>query len=72
MSAIKQHNSILIHPDIMSGVPVFKGTRVPIKALWDYLKAGESLDTFLEDYPSVQRTQAIQVLDQAQEELLDA
>lgn len=72
MSAIKQHNSIQIHPDIMSGAPVFKGTRVPIKALWDYLKAGESLDTFLEDYPSVQRTQAIQVLDQAQEELLNA
>ena len=53
--------------DIMSGTPVFKNTRVPIKNLVDYLGTGESLDEFLEDFPSVTREQAVQTLELAQE-----
>ncbi len=56
--------------EIMSGTPVFKNTRVPIKNLIDYLEVGESLDAFLEDFPSVSREQAIQTLKLAKEMLL--
>ena len=56
--------------EIMSGTPVFKNTRVPIKNLIDYLEVGESLDEFLEDFPSVSREQAIQALELAKEMLL--
>ena len=56
--------------EIMSGTPVFKNTRVPIKNLIDYLEVGESLDEFLEDFPSVSRKQAIQALELAKEMLL--
>jgi uncharacterized protein (DUF433 family) len=54
---------IVSDPDILGGTPVFAGTRVPIKNLMDYLAAEGSLDEFLEDYPSVSREQAVQVLD---------
>ncbi len=50
-------------PDIHGGLPVFTGTRVPIKSLIDHLKAGDSLDYFLEGFPSVSREQAIAFLD---------
>ena len=50
-------------PEIHGGVPVFTGTRVPIQALIDHLKAGESLDYFLEGFPSVSREQATAFLD---------
>ena len=50
-------------PEIHGGTPVFTGTRVPVKALIDYLKAGESLDYFLEGFPSVSRKQAIAFLE---------
>ncbi len=50
---------IVKSPEIMSGIPVFKGTRVPIKNLTDYLEAGDSLDEFLDDFPSISREQAI-------------
>ena len=52
---------------IMSGTPVFKNTRVPIKNLIDYLEAGDSLDEFLEDFPSVSRVQALQALELAKD-----
>jgi uncharacterized protein (DUF433 family) len=52
-------------PDIMGGEPVFTGTRVPIKTLTDYLEAGDSLDTFLDHFPSVSRAQAIAFLEAA-------
>ena len=53
--------SCVVHsdPDILGGKPVFVGTRVPIKALLDYLEAGDSLDEFLDYFPSVSRKQAI-------------
>ena len=50
-------------PEIHGGTPVFTGTRVPIKALIDHLKAGDSLDYFLEGFPSVSREQAIAFLE---------
>lgn len=52
-------------PEIHSGVPVFTGTRVPIQSLIDHLKAGDSLDYFLEGFPSVSREQAIAFLELA-------
>ena len=56
---------ITISPNIQSGEPVFTDTRVPIKNLFDYLKANHSLEDFLEDFPSVKKDQAIQVLEHA-------
>ena len=47
----------------LSGTPVFRGTRVPVKNLFDYLKAGDDLDEFLDDFPTVTRVQAIGVLE---------
>ena len=64
------NNLITCNPRIMSGTPVFKNTRVPIKNLIDYLEAGDNLDEFLEDFPSVSRTQATQALELAKEMLL--
>jgi uncharacterized protein (DUF433 family) len=60
-------NLITVHPKIQGGVPVFTGTRVPVKNLFDYLEGGESLDQFLDDFPSVPRETAVAVLDQARE-----
>ena len=57
-------------PDILGGTPVFVGTRVPARSLLDYLEAGESLDEFLEDFPSVTRAQAVAALEFAKEALL--
>jgi uncharacterized protein (DUF433 family) len=59
-------------PDILGGTPVFKGTRVPVKALWDYLEGGDSLDEFLDDFPTVSRAQALQVLRSAREDLMES
>jgi len=57
----------IIHrdPEIQGGVPVFVGTGVPLKNLFDCLKAGDSLDQFLEDYPSVSREMALRALELA-------
>ena len=63
-------NLITCDAEIMSGTPVFKNTRVPIKNLIDYLESGETLDEFLEDFPSVNRDQAVNVLELAKEILL--
>ena len=52
-------------PDILGGTPVFVGTRVPVKSLYDYLEAGDSLDDFLESFPSVSREQAVAALELA-------
>ena len=50
-------------PDILGGTPVFVGTRVPVKSLYDYLEAGDSLADFLESFPSVTREQAVAALE---------
>lgn len=52
-------------PEIMSGTPVFVGTRVPVRNLIDYLEAGDSLETFLDAFPSVSREQAVAALELA-------
>jgi uncharacterized protein (DUF433 family) len=59
------HPLISIHPEIHSGTPVFHGTRVPIKTLFDHLEAGDSLELFLDDFPTVSRAVAVAVLEKA-------
>ena len=63
---------VIIHsdPDILSGIPVFVGTRVPAKNLIDYLSGGHNIDEFLDDFPSVSLTQANTFLKQAFNSLL--
>lgn len=61
---------VSISPDVMSGTPVFAGTRVPIRNLIDYLEGGESLDEFLNDFPTVSREQAVAALELAGEWLV--
>jgi uncharacterized protein (DUF433 family) len=56
-------NVINVDPDILNGKPVFTGTRVPVESLFDHLEAGVSLDEFLDDFPSVKKQQAIDLLD---------
>ena len=53
---------VTISPEILAGTAVFKGTRVPIESLFDHLEAGASLDEFLEDFPTVNREQAVKVI----------
>jgi uncharacterized protein (DUF433 family) len=57
-------------PEIMSGTPVFVGTRVPFQTLLDYLEAGDPLGAFLEDFPTVSREQVVTALEQAKQALL--
>ena len=61
---------VSVSPDVMSGTPVFRGTRVPIKNLLDYLAAGDSLDEFLDQFPTVKREQATALIELAEELLL--
>jgi uncharacterized protein (DUF433 family) len=56
---------IVKNPQIMSGTPVFRGTRVPFQALLDYLEGGETLDEFLDDFPTVTREDAVAALEHA-------
>ena len=60
---------ITASPDVMGGTPVFAGTRVPVQTLLDYLKAGESIDDFLEGFPSVSREKVIAFLEEAEEQI---
>ena len=53
------------HPDVLGGTPVFRGTRVPFQNLLDYLEAGQTLDEFLDDFPTVSREIAVQALEHA-------
>ena len=57
-------------PEIMGGTPVFAGTRVPVETLLDYLKAGESIDDFLDGFPTVSREQVITLLEEAGKQLV--
>ncbi|TMH90508.1 MAG: DUF433 domain-containing protein [Betaproteobacteria bacterium] len=58
------------NPKIMGGTPVFSGTRVPVQTLLDYLESGESIDDFLAGFPSVNREQVIEFLEQAKDRLV--
>ena len=59
-------------PEILGGTPVFVGTRVPVKNLFDYLEAGESIDEFLAGFPSVTRQQVIDFLEAAKDRLVES
>jgi uncharacterized protein (DUF433 family) len=58
------------NPEIMHGVPVFRGTRVPVQAMFDYIAGGDTLEGFLEGFPTVPRDLALQVLDEAKQLVL--
>ena len=58
---------VQIDPEILGGTPVFRGTRVPVKNLLDYLAAGDTLDQFLDDFPTVERQQAVAALELARD-----
>ena len=64
--------NLVVHrdPEILGGTPVFVGTRVPVKILFDYLEAGDSLGVFLDEFPSVTRAQAVAALELAKEVLV--
>jgi uncharacterized protein (DUF433 family) len=57
-------------PDVLGGTPVFAGTRVPAQTLLDYLKAGETIDDFLEGFPTVSRQQVIALLEEAEAQIM--
>jgi uncharacterized protein (DUF433 family) len=59
-------------PEIMGGTPVFSGTRVPIQTFIEYLEAGDSIDQFLEGFPSVTREQVIAFLEEAKDKLVES
>jgi uncharacterized protein (DUF433 family) len=65
-------SSSVVHIDseIMGGTPVFKGTRVPIETLFDYIEGGEPLSEFLEDFPTVTQAQVLQLLEEVKSELI--
>lgn len=67
---MSQSAIITASEDVMSGTPVFAGTRVPVQTLLDYLKAGDSIDDFLEGFPTVKREQVIAFLEAAQAQIL--
>jgi uncharacterized protein (DUF433 family) len=62
--------AIVSDPDVMSGTPCFRGTRVPFKNLIDYLEGGHSLSEFLRQFPTVTREMAVQALEEAKDSLL--
>ena len=61
---------VVLDPEILGGTPVFAGTRVPVRILFEHLEAGDSLDVFLEDFPSVSRDLAVRVLEDARAALV--
>jgi uncharacterized protein (DUF433 family) len=62
-----QKGVINIDKDILGGTPVFNGTRVPIKNLFDYLETGDSIETFLEDFEGVKREQVVKILEMSKQ-----
>ena len=71
MATEAPHPSVIVRdPEILSGMPVFAGTRVPAKNLIDYLEHGRSLDEFLDDFPTVRREQVIAALEEVKEILV--
>ena len=69
MAAVSE-NVIIKDPNILGGEPVFRGTRVPFKVLTDYLEGGDTLDQFLEEYPSVSRELAVAAIEEARLSLI--
>ncbi len=72
MSGMSNSRSVIVRdPEILGGTPVFRGTRVPFQALLDYLEAGQPLDEFLDDFPTVAREAAVRALEQAKSSLVE-
>lgn len=67
---LKNSPIIGISPDVMGGTPVFAGTRVPVQTLLDYLKAGESIDDFLDGFPTVTKEQIVAFLEEAGKQVI--
>ena len=65
-----EHPTVISSPEIMGGTPVFSGTRVPVQTLFDYLEAGDSIDEFIEGFPSVSRKQIVEFLEDVKEKAL--
>ena len=65
-----QYGQVSIDPEVMSGSPVFAGTRVLIQSLFDYIEGGETLTEFLDDFPSVSKEAALEVLEMAKKSLI--
>ncbi len=63
-------NLINVDPDVMGGTPCFARTRVPVQTLLDYIEAGDSIDDFLEGFPTVKRAQVIAFLEEGKDQLL--
>jgi len=61
---------ITCSPDVMGGTPVFRGTRVPVQTLLDYLEVGETIDDFLEGFPTVSREQVVAFLEEAKDRMV--
>ena len=61
-------NVTQIDPEILNGTPIFQGTRVPVKNLFDYLEGGSSVDDFIDDFPAVKKEQVIKFLEELREE----
>lgn len=73
MTALREVGEVLsVDPKVMSGAPVFKGTRVPIQTLLDHLEAGDGLEVFLTSFPTVSREQAVRFLELAGEAVVMA
>ena len=70
VAAMKANLPIEVDPEIMSGAPVFRGTRVPVQSLFEYLEDNLALDEFLDCFPTVKREDAIAVLEHSKSELL--
>jgi uncharacterized protein (DUF433 family) len=69
---VKKRRIFSVDPDVMGGTPCFTGTRVPVQTLLDYLQAGDSIDDFLEGFPTVKREQVIAFMEEAKDSLLAA
>ncbi len=69
---VKKRKIISVDPEVMGGTPCFAGTRVPVQTLLDYLQAGDSIDDFLEGFPTVKREQVIAFMEEAKDSLLAA
>ena len=72
MYTLPMSRHVTVSPEILSGTPVFTGTRVPIKNLFDYLETGSSIDVFLDDFPTVSKEVALAVLHEAEKLLVTA
>ena len=67
-----KHTIVSRDPEVMGGAAVFAGTRVPVQTLFDYLEGGESIDDFLEGFPTVTRRQVVGFLEEAKDRLIES